>query len=56
MTVATVDRGLRVEFFWRIEIAGAMPVISSTSGFSIRSKNWRAYAESDSIYRRCPSA
>ena len=44
------------QFLERIEIAGAMPVISSTSGFSIRSKNWRAYAESDSMYRRCPSA
>ncbi len=39
-----------------MEIAGAIPVISSTSGFSMRSRNCRAYAESDSIYRRCPSA
>ncbi len=29
-------------FFCRIDIAGATPVISSTSGFSIRSKNCRA--------------
>src|SRR5258708_5493688 len=33
-----------------------MPEISSTSGFSMRSRNCRAYAESDSTYRRCPSA
>ena len=35
---------------------GASPSISSTSGFSMRSRNCRAYAESDSTYRRCPSA
>jgi hypothetical protein len=29
-------------FFWRIAIAGQMPSIESTSGFSIRSRNWRA--------------
>jgi len=29
-------------FFWRIAIAGEMPSIRSTSGFSIRSRNWRA--------------
>src|ERR1700757_5338468 len=33
-----------------------MPEISSTSRFSMRSRNSRAYAESDSTYRRCPSA
>ncbi len=40
--VATVERGLRVVFFWRMATAGAMPSISSTSGFSMRSRNWRA--------------
>src|ERR1700723_2135783 len=37
-------------------MAGAMPVISSTSGFSMRSRNCRAYADSDSMYRLWPSA
>jgi hypothetical protein len=49
VAVATVERGLRVEFFCLMAIAGAMPEISSTSGFSMRSRNCRAYAESDSI-------
>ena len=40
--VATVDRGLRVVFFWRMAMGGAMPDISSTSGFSMRSRNCRA--------------
>lgn len=31
-------------------------MISSTSGFCICFKNCRAYEESDSTYRRCPSA
>ena len=30
--VATVERGLRVVFFWRMAMAGAMPSISSTVG------------------------
>ena len=34
--------------FWSIEIAGENPSIESTSGFSIRPRNWRAYAERDS--------
>src|SRR6202171_5859027 len=54
--VPTVDRGLREVVFCSIEIAGDSPSIESTSGFSICSRNWRAYAESDSTYRRCPSA
>ena len=33
---------LRTVFFWRIAIAGEIPSIRSTSGFSIRSRNWRA--------------
>ena len=52
----TVDRGLRVVVFWSIEIAGDSPSIESTSGLSICPRNWRAYADSDSTYRRCPSA
>src|SRR6267142_1331083 len=54
--VATVERGLRDVVFCSIEIAGESPSISSTSGFSICSRNCLAYAESDSTYRRCPSA
>jgi hypothetical protein len=46
--VATVERGLRVVFFCRMATAGAMPSMSSTSGFSIRSRNCRAYADIDS--------
>ncbi|MEZ5287366.1 MAG: hypothetical protein R2712_21705 [Vicinamibacterales bacterium] len=42
MTVPTVDRGFRTEFFWRMAIDGQMPSMLSTSGFSIRSRNWRA--------------
>ena len=34
--------------FCRIAIAGAMPSMPSTSGFSMRSRNCRAYADSDS--------
>ena len=54
--VATVERGLFERDFWSMEIAGESPVISSTSGFCICFRNCRAYAESDSTYRRCPSA
>ena len=48
VAVATVERGLRVEFFCRMAMAGAMPSISSTAGFSMRSRNCLAYADSDS--------
>src|SRR3989338_8306297 len=54
--VATVERGLFERLFWSIEIAGERPDISSTSGFCIWRRNCRAYAESDSTYRRWPSA
>jgi hypothetical protein len=54
--VPTVERGLRVLVFCSIAIAGLMPWIRSTSGLSIRSRNWRAYEERLSTYRRCPSA
>jgi hypothetical protein len=37
-----VERGLRTLFFCRMAIDGAMPSMRSTSGFSIRSRNWRA--------------
>jgi hypothetical protein len=56
VVVPTVERGLRMLFFCRIAIAGQIPSMLSTSGFSMRSRNWRAYADSDSTYRRCPSA
>src|SRR5258708_1920776 len=39
-----------------MEIAGDSPSMESTSGFSICSRNCRAYADSDSTYLRCPSA
>jgi hypothetical protein len=42
VAVATVERGFFVEFFCRIATAGATPMISSTSGFSMRSRNCRA--------------
>src|SRR3989338_196568 len=54
--VATVERGLLERDFWSMDIAGESPMISSTSGFCICRRNCRAYAESDSTYRRCPSA
>ena len=38
------------------QMAGDRPSMESTSGFSISPRNWRAYAESDSTYLRCPSA
>src|SRR4051795_7680728 len=56
LTVPTVDRGLREVVFWSIEIAGDSPSMESTSGLSICPRNWRAYADRDSTYRRCPSA
>jgi hypothetical protein len=42
VTVPTVERGFRTEFFCRIAIDGLMLSMPSTSGFSIRSRNWRA--------------
>ena len=42
VTVPTVERGLWLVVFWSMEMAGDRPVISSTSGFSIMPKNWRA--------------
>src|SRR5688572_24571169 len=39
-----------------MDIAGESPSMESTSGFSICSRNCRAYADRDSTYRRCPSA
>ncbi|CPU65695.1 Uncharacterised protein [Mycobacteroides abscessus] len=54
--VPTVERGLRFVDFWSIETAGDRPSMKSTSGLSIWPRNWRAYADSDSTYRRCPSA
>src|SRR3989339_924404 len=54
--VATVERGLFERLFWSIEIAGESPTISSTSGFCIWRRNWRAYDESDSTYLLWPSA
>src|SRR5512140_1472777 len=39
-----------------METAGESPSMWSTSGLSICPRNCRAYADSDSTYRRCPSA
>src|SRR6478672_472407 len=54
--VPTVDRGFFEVDFWSIDTAGDRPSMKSTSGLSICPRNWRAYADSDSTYRRCPSA
>ncbi len=54
--VPTVERGFFEVDFWSIETAGDRPSMKSTSGLSIWPRNWRAYAESDSTYRRWPSA
>src|ERR671928_1164770 len=54
--VPTVERGLRDVDFWSIETAGERPSMKSTSGLSIWPRNCRAYADSDSTYRRWPSA
>src|SRR5690349_7000866 len=54
--VPTVDRGLRLAAFWSIDTAGDNPSMKSTSGLSICPRNWRAYADRDSTYRRWPSA
>jgi hypothetical protein len=42
VTVPTVERGLREVVFCSIAIAGDSPLIESTSGFCISSRNWRA--------------
>jgi len=42
--------------FWSIDTAGESPSMKSTSGLSIWPRNCRAYADSDSTYRRWPSA
>ncbi|KAG1242876.1 hypothetical protein G6F65_022772 [Rhizopus arrhizus] len=54
--VPTVERGLCPAAFCSIEMAGERPSIKSTSGLSISWRNWRAYAERLSTYRRWPSA
>src|SRR5579864_3359644 len=54
--VPTVDRGLRLAAFWSIDTAGDRPSMKSTSGLSIWPRNCLAYADSDSTYRRWPSA
>ena len=56
VTVPTVDRGLFAAFFWSIDIAGESPSTASTCGLSICPRKFRAYADSDSMYRRWPSA
>jgi len=40
--VPTVEREVFTGRRWSIAIAGRMPVMRSTCGFSIRSRNWRA--------------
>jgi hypothetical protein len=46
--VPTVERGLREPVRCSIEMAGDSPSIESRSGLCIWSRNWRAYADSDS--------
>src|SRR2546423_1759945 len=50
--VEAVEREVFVGFFCSIATAGESPSTESTSGFSIRSRNCLAYADSDSTYRR----
>ena len=45
VTVPTVERGLRLVVFCSMAMAGERPSIWSTSGLSICSRNWRAYAD-----------
>src|SRR5712671_5943572 len=54
--VPTVERVVRTALRCSMAMAGGIPSMLSTCGLSIRSKNWRAYGENVSIYRRCPSA
>src|SRR5262245_50342001 len=54
--VPTVERGLREVDFLSMDTAGDRPSMKSTSGLSIWPRNCRAYDDSDSTYRRCPSA
>jgi hypothetical protein len=42
VVVPTVERGFRMLFFWRMAMAGEIPSMESTSGFSMRSRNCRA--------------
>jgi ribosomal protein L37E len=43
--VPTVEREVFTGRRWSMAIAGRTPTICSTCGFSMRSRNWRAYAE-----------
>ena len=54
--VPTVDRGLLVNVFCSIEITGERPNTKSTSGFLTWATKRFAKLDSDSMYRRCPSA
>src|SRR5690606_3454456 len=54
--VPTVERALLVFTFCSIATAGAIPLMYSTLGLSIRPRNCRAYADKLSTYLRWPSA
>jgi hypothetical protein len=54
--VPTVERGLTPIVFCSIEITGERPKTKSTSGFATWATKRFAYVESDSMYRRWPSA
>ncbi len=54
--VPTVERGLLAMVFCSIEITGDRPKTKSTSGLATCATNRLAKLESDSMYRRCPSA
>ena len=54
--VPTVERGLLAIVFCSIEITGDRPKTKSTSGLATWAMNRLAKLDSDSMYRRCPSA
>ena len=54
--VPTVERGFADALFCSMAIVGDNPETCSTAGLSSCPRNCRAYADSVSTYRRCPSA
>jgi hypothetical protein len=54
--VPTVDRGLLPSVFCSMEMTGDSPNTKSTSGFDTCPMKRLANVDSDSRYRRCPSA
>ena len=54
--VPTVERGLLAIVFCSMEMTGDRPKTKSTSGLATWATNRLAKLDSDSMYRRCPSA